>query len=67
MGAEIIEALRGMLPNLRFTGLGGLAMERAGQQRIVRAEEVAVMGITEILRHVPAHLRTVSAAGARDP
>ena len=52
-GAEIIEALRVLRPELRFTGLGGVAMERAGQRRIVRAEDVAVMGITEILRHVP--------------
>ena len=28
-------------------------MEAAGQQRIVRAEDVAVMGVTEILRHIP--------------
>jgi lipid-A-disaccharide synthase len=28
-------------------------MERAGQQRVIRAEDVAVMGVTEILRHVP--------------
>ena len=28
-------------------------MEAAGQERVVRAEDVAVMGITEILRHVP--------------
>jgi lipid-A-disaccharide synthase len=28
-------------------------MEQAGQQRVVRAEHVAVMGVTEILRHIP--------------
>jgi lipid-A-disaccharide synthase len=28
-------------------------MEASGQQRVVRAEDVAVMGVTEILRHVP--------------
>ncbi len=28
-------------------------MEQAGQHRIIRAEDVAVMGITEILRHIP--------------
>lgn len=28
-------------------------MQRAGQQRVVRAEDVAVMGVTEILRHIP--------------
>lgn len=28
-------------------------MERAGQHRVIRAEDVAVMGVTEILRHIP--------------
>ncbi len=28
-------------------------MQAAGQKRIVRAEDVAVMGVTEILRHIP--------------
>ncbi len=52
-GAEIITALRRLLPNTTFFGLGGLAMQGAGQHRLVRAEDVAVMGITEILRHIP--------------
>ena len=28
-------------------------MEAAGQQRVILAEDVAVMGVTEILRHIP--------------
>jgi lipid-A-disaccharide synthase len=52
-GAEIISELHSRNPKINFFGLGGSAMERAGQQRIVRAEDVAVMGITEILRHIP--------------
>jgi lipid-A-disaccharide synthase len=28
-------------------------MERAGLERVVKAEDVAVMGVTEILRHIP--------------
>ncbi len=28
-------------------------MEAAGQLRVIRAEDVAVMGVTEILRHIP--------------
>jgi lipid-A-disaccharide synthase len=28
-------------------------MAEAGQQRVVKAEDVAVMGVTEILRHIP--------------
>lgn len=41
------------LPQAVFTGLGGAEMEAAGQQRLVRAEDVAHMGITEVLRHAP--------------
>ena len=52
-GAELIRSLGAALPEARFTGLGGSAMETAGQQRVIRAEDVAVMGITEILRHIP--------------
>ncbi|MGI4830248.1 MAG: lipid-A-disaccharide synthase [Janthinobacterium lividum] len=52
-GAELITHLRQDLPQAIFTGLGGRAMEAAGQQRVVRAEDVAVMGVTEILLHVP--------------
>ena len=36
-----------------FFGLGGLEMEAAGFRRVVKAEDVAHMGITEILRHIP--------------
>ncbi len=57
-GAELIAPLRAKLPQARYTGLGGTAMQAAGQQRVVRAEDVAVMGITEILRHVPRILRS---------
>ncbi len=52
-GAALIARLREALPDARFTGLGGLQMERAGQHRTVRAEDVAHMGITEVLRHAP--------------
>ena len=52
-GAELIAALKESLPQARFTGLGGTQMEAAGQHRVIRAEDVAVMGITEILRHIP--------------
>ncbi len=52
-GAELIAAVKDVLPDTRFTGLGGTLMEQGGQQRVVRAEDVAVMGITEIFRHVP--------------
>jgi lipid-A-disaccharide synthase len=52
-GAALISALRERLPEASFTGLGGSQMAEAGQQRVVKAEDVAVMGLTEILRHIP--------------
>ena len=52
-GAEVVRGLRAALPGVTFFGLGGLEMERAGLDCVVRAEDVAVMGITEILQHVP--------------
>jgi lipid-A-disaccharide synthase len=52
-GAALISLLRERLPEASFTGLGGSQMEQAGQARVVKAEDVAVMGMTEILRHIP--------------
>ena len=52
-GAALISALRNLVPNATFFGLGGKRMEALGLRRIVRAEEVAVMGITEVVRHMP--------------
>jgi lipid-A-disaccharide synthase len=52
-GAALITALRAQLPAATFTGLGGTQMETAGQHRVVRAEDVAHMGITEVLLHAP--------------
>ena len=50
-GAQLIASLRQSLPQADFLGLGGAEMEAAGQRRIVHAEDVAHMGITEVLRH----------------
>ena len=52
-GAEIIAGLRARFPEASFVGLGGTAMEAAGQTRVVRAEDVAHMGLTEVVRHAP--------------
>lgn len=52
-GAMLIEALRRRGQATEFFGLGGPLMDEAGLRRIVRAEDVAVMGITEVLAHLP--------------
>ena len=52
-GASLLAELKGRLPEASFTGLGGSQMAAEGQQQTVRAEDVAVMGISEIVRHIP--------------
>jgi len=56
-GALLIEALKGQLSatgqTARFFGMGGERMADAGLERVVRSEDMAVMGITEVLRHLP--------------
>jgi len=52
-GASLIHAIRKLAPEATFFGLGGNRMEAAGLHRIVKAEDVAVMGITEVIRHMP--------------
>jgi len=44
-------AAQGVTP--RFLGMGGERMEALGFERVVRSEDVAVMGITEVIRHMP--------------
>ena len=41
------------MPGAQFFGLGGAKMDDAGVERVVRAEDVAHMGITEVIRHMP--------------
>jgi lipid-A-disaccharide synthase len=52
-GTLLIPAIRRLVPGAEFFGLGGQRMEALGFRRIVRAEDVAVMGITEVIRHMP--------------
>ncbi|HEX4006972.1 MAG TPA: lipid-A-disaccharide synthase [Acidobacteriaceae bacterium] len=52
-GTLLIAALRDLVPDARFFGLGGRRMESLGFRPIVRSEDVAVMGITEVVRHMP--------------
>jgi lipid-A-disaccharide synthase len=56
-GALLIEELRRLLAaagrKADFFGMGGPRMAAAGMERIVRAEDMAVMGVTEVALHLP--------------
>jgi lipid-A-disaccharide synthase len=52
-GALLMAELRRLEPQADFFGLGGTRMASLGLRRVVRAEDVAVMGITEVILHMP--------------
>ncbi len=52
-GAQLIEALRRRDPSLEFFGAGGDRMRAAGCDTVVDAKDLSVVGITEILSHLP--------------
>jgi lipid-A-disaccharide synthase len=52
-GALLMAEIRRLSPEAEFFGLGGTRMAAAGLRRVVRAEDVAVMGITEVILHMP--------------
>ncbi len=52
-GAQLMEALRRRDPSLEFFGVGGDRMRAAGCDTVVDASELSVVGITEILSHLP--------------
>jgi lipid-A-disaccharide synthase len=70
-GAQLIAELRTRHPGATFFGLGGREMADAGLDRIIRAEDVAHMGITEVIRHAPrvytSYRRLVSSIKERRP
>lgn len=52
-GAQLIEALKRKQPNIEIIGAGGERMRTAGLDTVVHAKDVAVVGLAEVLTHLP--------------
>jgi lipid-A-disaccharide synthase len=52
-GAQLIEALRQLAPGSNFFGMGGEKMRGSGAELLVHANEVAVVGLVEVVTHLP--------------
>jgi lipid-A-disaccharide synthase len=52
-GAQLIDALAALAPNATFFGMGGEKMRGSGAELLVHANEVAVVGLVEVVRHLP--------------
>lgn len=57
LGGELVAALARRFPNARFAGIGGLQMRQAGVETWHDSSELSVMGLFEVLRHLPRLLR----------
>jgi lipid-A-disaccharide synthase len=53
LGADLIEALRARFPDARFVGVGGPRMRAAGFEAWHDIAELSVMGLAEVLHHLP--------------
>jgi lipid-A-disaccharide synthase len=60
LGADLINALRRIAPDTQFFGVAGPKMLAAGCEVWEPAESFAVMGLFEVLRHLPQLARLLS-------
>ena len=57
LGAGLARAIRRSYPDAAFCGIAGPAMLAEGVEGWIPMEQLSVMGITEVARHLPALLR----------
>jgi len=70
-GSQLIDSLRQLAPSSTFFGMGGEKMRASGAELLVNANEVAVVGLVEVVTHLPGIRRRfkhlVAEAGRRKP
>jgi lipid-A-disaccharide synthase len=65
LGAALIRAMRAKVPDVQFFGMAGPKMIAAGCEAWESSETIAVMGLAEVLPHLPRLLRLRSSLVAR--
>lgn len=69
--SELVGALRSVWPGARFFGCAGPRMRAAGVEAIIESESLSVVGLAEVVHHLPRIWREfqklVAAARARRP
>jgi lipid-A-disaccharide synthase len=57
LGAALIRSLQQRLPGTRFVGIGGARMQAAGLEAWWDCDVLSVMGLAEVVRHLPRLLK----------
>ena len=57
LGAALIRAIRVQEPDVRFSGIGGPLMKAAGMDTWWGSDQLSVMGLFEVIKHVPRLLK----------
>ena len=65
LGAGLIRAVHARHPEIRFVGIAGPLMQAAGAEAWRHSEELAVMGLAEVVRHLPRLRRIIRELEAR--
>lgn len=52
-GAGVVRELQRLRPDVQVFGIGGEQMARAGQEQFFTTKEMAILGFTEVVRHLP--------------
>lgn len=53
LGADFMRQMNVLHPNIRWVGVGGHAMAKQGLTSIIDMERLSVMGLAEVLTHLP--------------
>ncbi|HEC28045.1 MAG TPA: lipid-A-disaccharide synthase [Gammaproteobacteria bacterium] len=57
LGASLIQSLKSRYPDAEFIGIAGPEMIKAGCESLYPMESLSVMGLTEVVRHLPELLK----------
>jgi lipid-A-disaccharide synthase len=61
--ARLVAAIRKVVPQAEFFGVGGEALEGQGVRLLCHASELAVVGLLEVVKHLPSIWRGLAAIG----
>ncbi|UNU73549.1 lipid-A-disaccharide synthase [Moraxella nasovis] len=53
LGADFMHKMNAIHPNIRWVGVGGNQMAKAGLISIIDMRRLSVMGLTEVIKHLP--------------